>query len=60
MKIGAHPRVVAVALGLLGPTVLEVRDDEEAPETVADWSEIDPPSLDEQEAVAQAWALLER
>ncbi len=52
--------VVAVALGLLGPTVLEVRDDEEAPETVADWSEIDPPSLDEQEAVAQAWALLER
>lgn len=59
MKVGAHPMVVAVALGLLGPAALEMRDDEHVPETVADWAELDAPSVADRDAVAAAWARLD-
>jgi hypothetical protein len=60
MKVAAHPMVVAVALGLLGPTALQMPEKKRAPQSLEDWREVDAPTQEDKQAVADAWARLER
>jgi hypothetical protein len=66
MKLDAHPIVVAVALGLLGPVALaEEEDDESAaaaccPPPTDDHAFGDEPDTDEIARVEQEWARLDR
>jgi len=62
MKFDAHPMVVAVALGLLGPVALASEDEEEAETTAsclptADGT-ADEPDTDEIARVELAWSQL--
>ncbi len=43
MKVAAHPLVVAVAMGLLGPSVLEAKDDVGPPKPCVDCDEAADP-----------------
>jgi hypothetical protein len=65
MKLDAHPLVVAVALGLLGPAALASEDEDEGaahasspPEgstTETEWSPGPPPDADEFHRVEIEW-----
>ena len=64
MKLEAHPLLVAVALGLLGPSVLEEDDTEEVPcsgcgdddnSAVAEWEPGEAPDPDEFHRVEIEW-----
>jgi hypothetical protein len=67
MKLEAHPLVVAVALGLLGPGAL-VEEDEQDSETscsgcsnaVAEWEPGEAPDPEEFHRVEIEWLKLER
>lgn len=67
MKIDAHPLVVAVALGLLGPGVLIERDEEEdepcagcsESEPKAEWEPGDAPDPEEFHRVEIEWLKME-
>jgi hypothetical protein len=65
MKLDAHPMVVAVALGLLGPGALIEEDDEatcascaDAAEPSASWEPGPAPDPEEFHRVALAWESL--
>jgi hypothetical protein len=64
MKLEAHPLLVAVALGLLGPGVLEEDDTEEVPcsgcgdddkNAVAEWEPGEAPDPEEFHRVEIEW-----
>jgi hypothetical protein len=66
MKLDAHPLVVAVALGLLGPSALASEEDEESPAAACcpppadDGAFGDEPDTEEIARVEREWATVGR
>ena len=62
MKLDAHPIVVAVALGLLGPGALAAEEDEESPAAACcpppEHEFGDEPDTDEIARVEREWATI--